>query len=117
MSDKSKQFISRLLIVIFAFYYVNICFFYHSHIINGVTIVHSHVHNKDHTQTGSHSSSELTLISALSAFHSPQATVCFAGLEVFLLLQAVILPFFKGDIIHKTVACPSLRAPPCTICW
>jgi hypothetical protein len=112
MSKKGRQIISRILIVIFAFYYVNVCFFYHSHIINGVTIVHSHVHSKAHTQTGTHSSSQLTLISALSAFQSLQANLCFTGLGLFLFLQAVIRPFFRDIIIPKSVACISLRAPP-----
>jgi hypothetical protein len=112
MSGKSKQLISCLLIVIFALYYANICFFYHSHIINGVTIVHSHFHGEAHSQAGTHSSSELTLISMLSSFHSLQASLCFAGLVIFLLLQAIIRPLFKGNVIPKPVTCVSLRAPP-----
>jgi hypothetical protein len=98
--------------VIFALYYANICFFYHSHIINGVTIVHSHFHGEAHTQTGTHNSSELTLIAALSVFQSLQTNLCFAGLGIFFLLQAIIRPFFKGSVIPKAVACISLRAPP-----
>jgi hypothetical protein len=99
--------------VIFALYYANICFFYHSHIINGVTIVHSHMHHKAHAQTGTHSSSELTLISALSAFQTLQANLGFAALGIFLLLQAAIRPFFEKRIISRTVIYASLRAPPC----
>lgn len=112
MSKKSRQILGRILIVIFAFYYANICFFYHSHIINGVTIVHSHIHNKAHTQTSTHSVSELILISTLSSFQSFQVNLCFAGLGIFLFLQAIICLFFKGRIIPKSVACISLRAPP-----
>jgi hypothetical protein len=112
MSEKGRQIISRILIVIFAFYYANICSFYHSHIINGVTIVHSHVHSKAHAQTGTHSSSELTLISALSFFQSLQVSLYVAGLGIFLLLQAIIRPLSKGGIIPKSVACVYLRAPP-----
>jgi hypothetical protein len=112
MSQKSKQIIALILIAVFAFYYANICSFYHSHIINGVTIVHSHIHNKAHTQTGTHSSSELTLISVLSAFHSLQATLCVVCLGIFLLLQVFILPFFEERIISNPVACISLRGPP-----
>jgi hypothetical protein len=112
MSDKRKQLISHLLMVIFALYYANICFFYHSHIINGVTIVHSHFHGNAHTQTDTHSSNELTLISTLSVFHSLQANLSFAGLGIFLLLQTIIRTSYKGDIIPTTYACISLRAPP-----
>ncbi|MDR0743761.1 MAG: hypothetical protein LBF05_05345 [Tannerella sp.] len=112
---KSKQIIAQILIVIFAFYYANICFFYHSHIINGTTIVHSHLYNKTHTQTGTHGESEITLISTLSAFHSLQAAVCFSGLGIFFLFQTVILLFSEKRIISDPVACISLRAPPSSI--
>ena len=112
MSRKSKQIASHLLIVIFAFYYANICFFYHSHIINSVTIVHSHIHGKAHTQTDTHSSTELTLISVLSAIQSLKGAVSFAGAGIFLLLQTFILPFFEKRIISNPVARISLRAPP-----
>jgi hypothetical protein len=112
MSQKRKQIAALILIVVFAFYYVNICSFYHSHIINGVTIVHSHLHNKAHTQTGTHSDSELTLISALSVFHSFQVALCVVGLGIFLLLQIFIQPFFEEKIVSNSVACISLRGPP-----
>jgi hypothetical protein len=103
---------SHILIVIFALYYANICFFYHSHIINGVTIVHSHFYTDTHAQTGTHSASELTLISTLSAFQSLQAVLCFVGLGIFLLLQAFVFPFCEKRIISNPIACISLRAPP-----
>ncbi|MDR1683709.1 MAG: hypothetical protein LBS25_10060 [Candidatus Symbiothrix sp.] len=112
MSPKSKQTIALILIAFFAFYYANICSFYHSHIINGVTIVHSHLHNKAHTQTGTHDDSELTLISALSVFHSLQVALSVAGMEIFLSLQIFIQPFFEEKITSNPVACISLRGPP-----
>ncbi|MDR2621879.1 MAG: hypothetical protein LBC48_04770 [Dysgonamonadaceae bacterium] len=112
MSTKGRQIIGHILLVIFVFYYANVCFFYHSHIINGVTIVHSHIHSKAHAQTGTHSGGELTLIAALSSFQSPQVNLFLVGLGIFLLLQAMIRPYFKDRIIPKTVACISLRAPP-----
>ncbi|MDR1595061.1 MAG: hypothetical protein LBS43_11350 [Prevotellaceae bacterium] len=107
-----RRLISYILMVIFVLYYANICFFYHSHIINGVTIVHSHIHSKAHAQTGTHSSSELTLISVLSSFQTFQAGLCFAGLGVFLFLQTIIRPFVKDRITQKSVICISTRAPP-----
>jgi hypothetical protein len=112
MPKNSRQITGRILIVLFAFYYVSICFFYHSHILNGVTIVHSHIHSKAHAQTGTHSDSELNLISTLSSFLSLKAGASFVELEVFLLLQCFILPFFERKLILRPVACLSLRAPP-----
>ena len=112
MSQKGKQIASRVLLVIFTLYYVNICFFYHGHIINGVTIVHSHIHSKAHAQTGTHGDAELTLISALSTFQSLQAAFYFFGIGLFLLSITI----FRIGSEQKPVSiihCHSyLRAPP-----
>ena len=112
MSRKSKQIISCFLIVIFTLYYANICFFYHNHVINGTTIVHSHFHTKAHTKTGTHTDGELTLISVLSAFQASQVVLLFFGLGVFLFLQTIILSFLKDSAESQPAACISLRAPP-----
>ncbi|MDR0430015.1 MAG: hypothetical protein LBH58_06005 [Tannerellaceae bacterium] len=112
MSQRSKQIIARILFLVFALYYANICFFSHSHTINGATIIHSHIHGKAHAQTGAHSNSELTLISVLSAFLSLQATLSFMGWGIFLTLRILILPFLRDRMIPNTVGCISLRAPP-----
>jgi len=85
--------------------------FYHSHVINGATIVHSHFHSKAHTQTGTHSESELTLISALSVLQSVQPTVCFISFGVLFFLQ-IINSFFHNRIYIRPKASTSLRAPP-----
>ena len=57
------------LLLLFATYYVQVNFFVHSHIVNGVTIVHSHMHRSSHqdTDTGGHSTKELTIISSLNS--------------------------------------------------
>jgi hypothetical protein len=48
----------------------------------------------------------------LSSFQSLQVNLCFAGLGIFLLLQAIIRPVFERRIILQPAACISLRAPP-----
>ncbi len=112
MSQKSKQIIGKVLLLIFAIYYVNITLFTHSHTINGVTIVHSHIHNKAHAQTGTHTASELTLISALSTFQSTQAALFFAGLSVFFFIVAAIRIISEKKIISTAIVNHPLRAPP-----
>lgn len=109
---KSRQLIASLLFVVFTFYYVDICFFSHSHIINGTTVVHSHLHNKAHAETGTHSDSELKLISSLSAFQTLAADLGAVTLGVLLVLQVFILPFLEEKIYSKSTTCISLRAPP-----
>ncbi len=109
---RSKQLIASLLFVVFTFYYVDICFFSHSHIINGTTVVHSHLHNKAHSETGTHSDSELSLISSLSDFQTLDVGMGAVGLGIMVLLQVFILPFFEKRIHPKPAASISLRAPP-----
>lgn len=112
MLRRSKRLIAYILFVVFTFYYVDICFFSHSHIINGTTVVHSHLHNKAHAQAGTHTDSEFKLISSLSAFHTLAADACAVSLGILLLLQIFILPFFEEGIYSNPTACISLRAPP-----
>lgn len=112
MTQKSKQIIASVLVAIFALYYANICFFYHSHIINGTTIVHSHIHNKEHTQTGTHSESELTLISVLSSFQSLQAALTIVSLGIVSLLLAIILPVVEKKTVRDICSDITLRGPP-----
>ncbi|MFR9602314.1 MAG: hypothetical protein SNG02_00400 [Rikenellaceae bacterium] len=49
-------------------YYVNSTMFSHVHVIDGATIIHSHFHGDDHTQSedGDHTASEITLIQHLN---------------------------------------------------
>ena len=58
-----------VLLLLFSTYYVQVNFFVHSHIVNGVTIVHSHLHRSTHhdTDTGGHSETELTIIASLNS--------------------------------------------------
>jgi hypothetical protein len=91
---------------------VDITFFQHSHIINGVTIVHSHFHSKAHAQTGLHSVNELTMISTLSDLQSPQVAIAGVAISLFVLLSAVVDVIPDNKLIVQTVFHTSLRAPP-----
>ena len=112
MPQKLKRLIGIAMMSIFALYYANITLFYHGHIINGVTIVHSHFYGKNHAQADTHTISELTLISVLSAFQSGQPVLFFTGLAVLLLLSAILLQVPEKKAARRTVLHYSLRAPP-----
>jgi hypothetical protein len=112
MVQKSKRIVALILMAVFAFYYANICFSYHSHIINGTTIVHSHFYSKAHIQAGTHNVSELTLISALSVIQSLAAACCPVVAGIFLLIHIFIRPLPVERIIACSAAPASLRAPP-----
>lgn len=60
-----------LLLLIFASYYANVTLCNHYHVVDGVTIVHSHFHTSDHTSdpvSSNHTDNELTLINELQNF-------------------------------------------------
>lgn len=101
-----------LLLALYIGYYFSVTSFTHSHIINGVTIVHSHFHTQNHIQKGTHSENEITLISELSAFQSGEALLGFTGLGLFFFLQAMVRPLLKDRTIPGTVTRIPSRAPP-----
>lgn len=115
---KGKEGIKRLaaasLLLMFVAFYVNATMFWHSHIINGVTIVHSHIHGFSHTSSsdGGHSVREITLISMCTSVHimanDGAGTVACAELP----LLAVLIEC-TGFFLFARIAFPSfLRAPP-----
>jgi hypothetical protein len=107
-----RQLHACILILVFAFYYVNISFFYHSHTINRITILHSHLHGTNHNKTNPHSDSELSLITALSLFHSLQATICAAGAVSFPSFLTLISTGTEEETLAPVYGNPLLRAPP-----
>ena len=104
------------LLLLFLGYYGSITLFPHNHIINGVTIAHSHPYpaNTDKYPGGhQHSSKGCVLIQLLSTFI---ATVLFAtlALQIFHLLirKLFILKKVSINITHPHSYIYSLRGPP-----
>jgi len=120
MGSRLKQGISKsltlLLLVLFLGYYGGITLFPHTHIVNGITIVHSHPFNSGNGNNSSnlpHSGKELQLIHHLSEFFSTVAGIFF--------IAQIIRYLLTDDLVHSTnegYAEPggnrtnSLRAPP-----
>jgi len=115
-----KNFIGKssryLLLFLFLGYYSSITFFTHSHIINGVTIVHSHPFNTDNGSNKSnppHNGKELLIIQLLSEF----TTTVFAAFFTFFTLRVLLyrIPIFstKSGFAEPGGYCTfPLRAPP-----
>lgn len=106
--------IASVLLAIFAVYYINITAFTHTHTIDGATILHSHIHGENHTDTpdSGHTKQSVTLISHLSNYVS-------LGVEVFHVdLTAVEVECYvaKTQSIHwsdsEAYTASSPRAPP-----
>lgn len=102
------------MLLLFVVYYVDIHFFTHTHIINGVTIVHSHIHDRHHhdTDAGGHTISEITLISTLAHQFLTTGELYHAELEAAAIIFYTLT--FAQDVLVDSVHlfCPSLRAPP-----
>lgn len=109
-----RELMAMAMLLLFVAYYGNATLFYHTHIINGVVIVHSHMHNNHHhdSSDGEHSASQITLISALSSQLQFIKAHIGGGLEAFFHLIGIIgqeraVQTFKADFQHL----PG-RAPP-----
>ena len=109
-----RELMAMAMLLLFVAYYGNATLFYHTHIINGVVIVHSHMHNNHHhdSSDGEHSASQITLISALSSQLQFIKAHIGGGLEAFFHLIGIIgqgctAPIFKADVQYQ-----SGRAPP-----
>lgn len=98
----------------FVFYYVDVNFFCHPHVINGSTIVHSHLHGRHHGDTpdGRHTTSEIILIAQLTnqflATGDTPATEQTVAEGKPLIYS--VAPTQSAVALHLTVT--SLRAPP-----
>ncbi len=111
ITNQCKRTVAVVLLTIFTAYYVNVTFFYHCHTINGVTIVHSHVHNKNHLTTQT-SESEVTLISALSLFQTLAAVLFCMGVVLLSDRKADLGNIITTDFIDRPIDHIYLRAPP-----
>lgn len=112
---KYKMPIKIALLMIFLSYFASITFFTHTHVINGVTIVHSHPFAEDNEgkPLHEHTGAEIQLINTISTFFSTSIVV---------LAVLLLLPVAKVRIIYArqkwfatynyTQGVVSLRAPP-----
>lgn len=100
-----------LLLVLFTEFWCSTHLFYHSHIINGQVIVHSHPFQDQ--DAGTHSQQELKLISLLSAFISTSPDLALPELPVPPAVRCVLsYPQRDGHLRDFPVHLNGLRAPP-----
>lgn len=111
-ADKIRRILAGWLLVLFVGYLAGATLFYHTHIVNGIRITHSHpfsqapdTGNHTHTAAGFATIAQLTLILMLAASF-------YALLRVFALRAARMKPCHTPIHIVRAVSVPSLRAPP-----
>lgn len=113
---KRMQFFLKIIFsVIFLLYFSSITFFTHSHVINGVTIVHSHPFAEDNEgkPLHQHTGAEIQLINILSVFFSAAVIISI----IALLLPPLIKVVTHTGYIYKLFSCirvgqSRLRPPP-----
>lgn len=118
--SKLKYFMGKsfrcILLFLFLGYYSSITFFTHSHIINGITIVHSHPFNSDKngdTSKVPHNGKELVIIHLLSEFFTTFFVFSFA-IRLFcdLLNRIPVLSTIDGYAEPGGYCTSPLRGPP-----
>ena len=64
-----KRGLAATLLLLFVAYYIDVNCFVHSHVVNGVTIVHSHAHRNSHhaSNDGGHSTWQINLIATINS--------------------------------------------------
>lgn len=112
MLQRKRKILATLLLVVFALYYANISFFYHSHTFNGHIVSHSHFHGSNHTKTGAHTTAEFSLIAAVSNFQSLQASAGVVDLVLLLVCLAILCMGAECKVVSAIPATSYLRGPP-----
>ena len=110
MNLRKRQLLGFLFFFLFAIYWCGITCFTHSHVENGVVIVHSHPFtDAHHTHTGSQYETIFYLTHFFSLSSTPYA---FEGMVLFALL---LTPYFIRNVrvaVQGRKSVLFLRAPP-----
>lgn len=112
----ATKFLQLILFVLFIGYYGSITLFPHSHIVDGVTIVHSHPYKTDKSSVPfklPHTGKEIMLIQTLSGFVTAAFVIWFLALILKLVFQKILIPLsFVGYAEPGGYINYALRAPP-----
>ncbi|MCL2289495.1 MAG: hypothetical protein FWC34_02145 [Bacteroidetes bacterium] len=112
--SKVKRIISLFFVALFVSYYASTTLFFHTHIISGATITHSHLHTDSHhdTTSGGHTEYCITLIAQASHFeYIDFSCSCALNVSQHLLYEnefVEITHWVTSLYFHNL----SLRAPP-----
>ena len=104
-----RTYCAVILLALFSCYYAGISLFFHTHIVNGSTVVHSHLGGSaDHN----HSDSQYAVIDILSTFQSEGAVDCNVCPTPFFLLSDACHEYQAPSVLGESVQALTLRGPP-----
>ena len=104
-----KTYTALFLMVVFCSYYAGISMFSHVHLVNGSSIVHSHLGGGNEH---SHSDSQYAVIDMLSHFQSECAADLFFDGIPFFLLSETVYRYDSPLLLQNVSLALSLRGPP-----
>lgn len=105
---------ASLMLLLFVGYYANVTLFCHTHIVNGVTLVHSHFHSENHhsTDDGGHTWFEVTLIANLTESFVVIGAGVLALIAILRRAETILHPVQTAFVSQLSYHYFSLRAPP-----
>ncbi len=108
-----RRLLKISLLGLFLFYYSGNVMFYHSHLIDGVWVIHSHPFPLSKTAEGhTHTQAELTTINILSHATFLLAATLASLVVIKFLLDVYCTVWQTFTFQNKALLIKSLRAPP-----
>jgi hypothetical protein len=119
LNNKLNKSVSYFLLILFLAYYGSITLFNHTHIVNGVTIAHSHPFSSENGETPvkhHHTANEYILIQSISNFLVIVSFLFFTfGLIKNIFRETVNKTINKIFSTPDCICANGLRAPPLNI--
>lgn len=104
-----RTYSALILLMVFCCYYSGISMFSHVHIVNGSSVVHSHLGG---TAEHDHSASQYAVIDILSHFDTESAvSFCTVG-SIFFQLSELCTGYYETSHLNEVQSVPALRGPP-----
>ena len=104
-----RAYFASLLLVLFSCYFAGISMFSHVHIVNGGTVVHSHLGgDSEHN----HSDGQYAVIDMLSLFQSEAAGNLPSISSPLFYSSEICIDYSAQDILSGVLSVQSLRGPP-----
>lgn len=109
MMNSKRAYKALFLLLLFCCYYSGISMFSHVHLVNGSSIVHSHLGGGNEH---SHSDSQYAVIDMLSYFQSECAADLFFDGIPFFQLSETVYSYDSPLLLQNVSLALSLRGPP-----
>ena len=104
-----RTYSASFLLILFCCYYSGISMFSHVHIINGASVVHSHLGG---TAEHDHTASQYAVIDILSHFQSEGAVTPCGTASPFFQLSESYTAYEEPSHLNEVHAVHTLRGPP-----